>query len=56
MSTLLAELCQVNEERAEPSPWLRRALLALEARAYAAVLLLGIVAAQGRAVPKRQTP
>ncbi|WP_163998723.1 hypothetical protein [Pyxidicoccus caerfyrddinensis] len=57
--TLLAELCQVVEERAEPSPWLRRALLALGARVDAAglrtwhveravygALLLGAVVAQ----------
>lgn len=36
MSALLAELCLVVDERADPGPWLRRVLLALEARAEAA--------------------
>ncbi|WP_426751764.1 hypothetical protein [Myxococcus sp. Y35] len=34
--TLLAELCLVVDNREDPGPWLRRALLALESRAEAA--------------------
>ena len=70
MSTLLAELCQVVEERAEPGPWLRRALRTLESRAdaaglrtwhvervvYGALLLVAVVVSTARRLAPRPPP